>query len=137
MDELTPPPDVSPVSLTNGYFAGDVSQPKASISPNVRHALPNAKRAVKLAPASPPEGSVVMGPGNVNGRGRTMSQSSSTDREMSTEVMGQPLNGNNDETRSTSRKRPSSDTLDYPRRRATIAVRMRMLLTSCRRLTYA
>jgi len=126
MAGLIPSPDLSPVSLTNGHFAGDICQSKASISPNVHHTLPTTKRAVKLAPASPPESTAAMGLGNVNGRGRTMSQSSSTDREMSTEVMGQPPNGTNDETRSTSRKRPSSDTLDYPRRRATIAVRIRM-----------
>lgn len=56
-----------------------------------------------------------------------MSQSSGTDREMSSEATPNPGNGapptsNGAEPRPTSKKRPSTDAIDYPRRRATIAV---------------
>jgi hypothetical protein len=67
-------------------------------------------------------------------RPRNMSQSSGTDREMSTN--GTPpatnqgntapsstiSNGTSSEQRPSNKKRPSTDTIDYPRRRATIAV---------------
>ncbi|KAF2739478.1 hypothetical protein EJ04DRAFT_326679 [Polyplosphaeria fusca] len=54
-----------------------------------------------------------------------MSQSSGTDREMSHDTTSAPSNGtaptSNGEPRPTTKKRPSTDTIDYPRRRATIA----------------
>jgi hypothetical protein len=65
-------------------------------------------------------------------RPRNMSQSSGTDREMS--INGTPpaqsqsgstaptSYGSHSEPRPANKKRPSTDTLDYPRRRATIAV---------------
>ncbi|CAI6335081.1 unnamed protein product [Periconia digitata] len=61
-------------------------------------------------------------------RPRNMSQSSGTDREMSSEATTAPLpNGvapptsNGIEPRPPNKKRPSTDAIDYPRRRATIA----------------
>ena len=68
-------------------------------------------------------------------RPRNMSQSSGTDREMSSDLTppaqsnGMPptsngSNGAHSESRPNPKKRPSTDTIDYPRRRATIAVQM-------------
>lgn len=128
---VTPSPDVSPVSAatTNGHF------PRDSFSLNLS-TLPDASSFVlKSALKSPhllesPNG---FGPSNgiLNGtfkkRPRNMSQSSGTDREMSSEAAqsqpnGAPPTSNGPEPRPTTKKRPSTDTIDYPRRRATIAV---------------
>jgi hypothetical protein len=71
-------------------------------------------------------------------RPRNMSQSSGTDREMS--INGTPpaqsqagstaptSHSSAGEPRPANKKRPSTDTIDYPRRRATIAVRQRCKL---------
>ncbi|KAF1983540.1 hypothetical protein K402DRAFT_406780 [Aulographum hederae CBS 113979] len=126
MAALTPSPDVSPVSLTNGYFAGDSFPPpnsnsKHSVSPViVTNSHSKTKRSVKLATGTAPHGHFRTRL-TVNGKVRTMSQSSSTDRELSTEVVGQQTGQSTDEPRPNPRKRQNSDTVDYPRRRATIA----------------
>ncbi|KAF2746830.1 hypothetical protein M011DRAFT_403766 [Sporormia fimetaria CBS 119925] len=137
MAQVTPSPDVSPVSAatTNGQFPRDsfclnlstlpdqsnfllktsLKSPHLQDSPNVFSFSPSLSATFKKRP-------------------RNMSQSSGTDREMSTETtLPQPngaaptSNGTNtngtqpSEPRPTTKKRPSTDTIDYPRRRATIA----------------
>ena len=132
MAGVTPSPDVSPVSAatTNGQF------PRDSFCLNLS-TLPDANNFVlKSTLKSPhllesPNGfystnSVLNG--TFKKRPRNMSQSSGTDREMSHDATSQPptTNGNgptsNGEPRANNKKRPSTDTIDYPRRRATIAV---------------
>lgn len=137
MAGLTPSPDISPVSAatTNGLF------PRDSFCLNLS-ALPDASSfMLKSALRSPhllesPNGLFFGGGLNsYRKRPRNMSQSSGTDREMSTN--GTPpatsqagsnalttinSNGTSSEPRPSNKKRPSTDTIDYPRRRATIAV---------------
>lgn len=129
MAGVTPSPDVSPVSAatTNGQF------PRDSFCLNLSN-LPDANNfAFKSTLKSPhllesPNG-FYSGNGLINGtfkrRPRNMSQSSGTDREMSNDGTAPPTNGSgptsNGEPRSNNKKRPSTDTIDYPRRRATIA----------------
>ncbi|KAF2268580.1 hypothetical protein CC78DRAFT_613285 [Lojkania enalia] len=130
MAGVTPSPDVSPVSAatTNGQF------PRDSFCLNLS-TLPDASNfALKSTLKSPhllesPNG-FHSGPGFLNGsfkrRPRNMSQSSGTDREMSNDAPQAPPNSsaptsNGTEPRSSAKKRPSTDTIDYPRRRATIA----------------
>lgn len=67
--------------------------------------------------------------GTFKKRPRNMSQSSGTDREMSSEATSiglpngiAPPTSNGIEPRPPTKKRPSTDAIDYPRRRATIAV---------------
>jgi hypothetical protein len=131
MAGVTPSPDVSPVSAatTNGHF------PRDSFCLNLS-TLPDASNFVlKTSLKSPhlldsPNG-FYSGTGILNGsykkRPRNMSQSSGTDREMSNDTTQTQPNGSaptsNGEPRSSTKKRPSTDTIDYPRRRATIAVR--------------
>lgn len=137
MAGLTPSPDISPVSAatTNGLF------PRDSFCLNLS-SLPDASSfMLKSALRSPhllesPNG-LYFGSGGLSNsyrkRPRNMSQSSGTDREMSTNgtppatnQAGAPSstisNGTSSEPRPPNKKRPSTDTIDYPRRRATIAV---------------
>jgi hypothetical protein len=144
MAGLTPSPDISPVSAatTNGLF------PRDSFCLNLS-ALPDASSfMLKSALRSPhllesPNG-LFFGSGGLNSyrkRPRNMSQSSGTDREMSTN--GTPpatsqagstartssiSNGTSSEQRPPNKKRPSTDAIDYPRRRATIAVLLHMFI---------
>ena len=138
MAGITPSPDVSPVSsaTTNGRFPRDAFCLNLST-------LPDANSFVlKSALTSPhlldsPNG-LFSGAGRLSNpfkkRPRNMSQSSGTDREMSNEntppasnaiaPTSNGSNGSNAEPRPASKKRPSTDTIDYPRRRATIAVQL-------------
>ncbi|OAG03597.1 uncharacterized protein CC84DRAFT_860350 [Paraphaeosphaeria sporulosa] len=126
----TPSPEGSPVSAvtTNGAFPRDSFCLNLSTLPDSSNFL--LKSALKSPhlldspTAFSPASSVLGGP--FKSRPRNMSQSSGTDREMSTEATPNPANGapptsNGIEPRSTTKKRPSTDTIDYPRRRATIA----------------
>jgi hypothetical protein len=135
MASITPSPDVSPVSAatTNGQF------PRDSVCLNLS-TLPDAGNFIlKSALRSPhllesPNGLFSGDSSNpFRKRPRNMSQSSGTDREMSSELTppaqsngtaptSNGTNGSNTEPRPSSKKRPSTDTIDYPRRRATIAV---------------
>jgi len=130
MAGVTPSPDLSPVSAatTNGHF------PRDSFCLNLS-TLPDASNFVlKTTLKSPhlldsPNG-FYSGTDILNGsfkkRPRNMSQSSGTDREMSSDATQAQPNGiaptSNGEPRPSTKKRPSTDTIDYPRRRATIAV---------------
>jgi hypothetical protein len=137
MAGITPSPDVSPVSAatTNGGF------PRDAFCLNLS-ALPDANSFIlKSALTSPhlldsPNG-FFSGSGGLSNpfrkRPRNMSQSSGTDREMSNDntppaqtngiaPTSNGTNGTSTEPRSSTKKRPSTDTIDYPRRRATIAV---------------
>ncbi|ORY07511.1 hypothetical protein BCR34DRAFT_18299 [Clohesyomyces aquaticus] len=128
MAAVTPSPDVSPVSAatTNGQF------PRDSFCLNLS-TLPDAGNFVLKSTLKSPHllespNGFYSGNGLLNGsfkkRPRNMSQSSGTDREMSSDTTHAP-NGaaptSNGEPRSNNKKRPSTDTIDYPRRRATIA----------------
>ena len=138
MAGLTPSPDISPVSAatTNGLF------PQDSFCLNLS-ALPDSSNfMLKSALRSPhligsPNGLFFGGTGlnSYRKRPRNMSQSSGTDREMSTNstppathhtgsitAVSTISNGTHSEQRPPNKKRPSTDTIDYPRRRATIAV---------------
>jgi len=128
---VTPSPEVSPVSAatTNGAFPRDSFCLNLSTLPDASNFL--LKSALKSphlleSPnAFSPASSVLSA--TFKPRPRNMSQSSGTDREMSTEATPNPANGipptsNGTEPRPTTKKRPSTDTIDYPRRRATIAV---------------
>lgn len=130
MAAVTPSPDVSPVSAatTNGQF------PRDSFCLNLS-TLPDASNFVLKSTLKSPHllespNGFYSGSGVLNGtfkkRPRNMSQSSGTDREMSNDTTGPQTNGSaptsNSEPRSSTKKRPSTDTIDYPRRRATIAV---------------
>jgi hypothetical protein len=135
MAELTPSPDISPVSAptTNGLFPRDSFCLNLSTLPDASNfMLKSALRSPYLLDS--PNG-LFFGSGGLSNayrkRPRNMSQSSGTDREMSTN--GTPpatnqaftrtlSNGTSSEQRPPNKKRPSTDTLDYPRRRATIAV---------------
>jgi hypothetical protein len=124
----TPSPEVSPVSAatTNGAFPRDSFCLNLSTLPDSSNFL--LKSALKSPhllnspTAFSPASSVLGGP--FKSRPRNMSQSSGTDREMSSEATahGTPPTSNGIEPRPTTKKRPSTDTIDYPRRRATIAV---------------
>ena len=138
MAGLTPSPDISPVSAatSNGLF------PQDSFCLNLS-ALPDSSNfMLKSALRSPhligsPNGLFFGGTGlnSYRKRPRNMSQSSGTDREMSTNstppathhtgstaAVSTISNGTHSEQRPPNKKRPSTDTIDYPRRRATIAV---------------
>lgn len=126
----TPSPEVSPVSAatTSGAFPRDSFSLNLSTLPDSNFLLKSALKSPHLLDsptAFSPASSVLGGP--FKSRPRNMSQSSGTDREMSTEATPNPANGapptsNSSEPRLTTKKRPSTDTIDYPRRRATIAV---------------
>lgn len=129
---VTPSPDVSPVSAatTSGAFPRDSFCLNLSTLPDSGNFL--LKSALKSPhlldspTAFSPASSVLSGPFRT--RPRNMSQSSGTDREMSTEATPNPANNapptsNGSEPRMSTKKRPSTDAIDYPRRRATIAVR--------------
>jgi hypothetical protein len=126
MAAVTPSPDVSPVSAatTNGQF------PRDSFCLNLS-TLPDSSNFVLKSTLKSPH--LLESPNGffpTNGvfkkRPRNMSQSSGTDREMSNDAQPQPNGGgptsNSSEPRPNPKKRPSTDTIDYPRRRATIAV---------------
>lgn len=138
MAGLTPSPDISPVSAatTNGLFPRDSFCLNLSTLPDASgFMLKSALRSPHLLES--PNG-LFFGGGGLNSyrkRPRNMSQSSGTDRDMSTN--GTPpatnhagttaltsinSNGTGSEQRPANKKRPSTDTIDYPRRRATIAV---------------
>ncbi|KAF2656022.1 C6 zinc finger domain-containing protein [Lophiostoma macrostomum CBS 122681] len=123
MAGMTPSPDVSPVSAatTNGHF------PRDSFCLNLS-TLPDASNFVLKSTLKSPH--LLESPngfytGSFKKRPRNMSQSSGTDREMSNDTTHAPSNGtaptSNGEHRASTKKRPSTDTIDYPRRRATIA----------------
>ncbi|KAJ4332993.1 hypothetical protein N0V87_007970 [Didymella glomerata] len=137
MAGLTPSPDISPVSAatTNGLFPRDSFCLNLSTLPDTSSfMLKSALRSPHLLES--PNG-LFFGGGGLNSyrkRPRNMSQSSGTDREMSTNgtppAMSQAgstaltttnSNGTSSEPRPPNKKRPSTDTIDYPRRRATIA----------------
>jgi hypothetical protein len=139
MAGLTPSPDISPVSAatTNGLFPRDSFCLNLSTLPDAgSFVLKSALRSPHLLES--PNGLFFGGTGLRNSyrkRPRNMSQSSGTDREMSTN--GTPpatnqagstaptstiSNSTSSEQRPPNKKRPSTDTIDYPRRRATIAV---------------
>ena len=151
MAGLTPSPDISPVSAatTNGLFPRDSFCVNLSTLPDASSfMLKSALRSPHLLES--PNGLFFGGAGLSNSyrkRPRNMSQSSGTDREMSTN--GTPpatnqagstaptstiSNGTSSEQRPPNKKRPSTDTIDYPRRRATIAVWQRVALL-CSTLT--
>ncbi|KAJ4347198.1 uncharacterized protein N0V89_011137 [Didymosphaeria variabile] len=125
----TPSPEVSPVSAatTNGAFPRDSFCLNLSTLPESNFLLKSALKSPHLLDsptAFSPASSVLGGP--FKSRPRNMSQSSGTDREMSTEATpntanGAPPTSNGMEQRPNTKKRPSTDTIDYPRRRATIA----------------
>lgn len=138
MAGITPSPEISPVSAatTSGGFPRDAFCLNLST-------LPDASSFVlKSSLTSPhlldsPNG-LFTGSGGLTGtlkkRPRNMSQSSGTDREMSNDhtppaqtngiaPTSNGTHGANTEPRPATKKRPSTDTIDYPRRRATIAVR--------------
>lgn len=129
MAGVTPSPDVSPVSAatTNGHFPRDSFCLNLSTLPDASNFI--LKSALKSPHLLESPKSFYSSSGSLNGafkkRPRNMSQSSGTDRDMSTDPQPQP-NGtaptSNGEPRQSSKKRPSTDTIDYPRRRATIAV---------------
>jgi hypothetical protein len=137
MTAITPSPDISPVSAatTNGQFPQDSFCLNLSTLPDTGNfALKSALRSPHLLES--PNG-FFSGRGGLSNsftkRPRNMSQSSGTDREMSSDLTppaqsnGMPptsngTNGNHSEPRPNPKKRPSTDTIDYPRRRATIAV---------------
>jgi hypothetical protein len=137
MAGITPSPEVSPVSAatTNGQFPRDSFCLNLSTLPDTANfVLKSALRSPHLLES--PNG--LFSPhGGLNNpfkkRPRNMSQSSGTDREMSSELTppaqsngtaptSNGINGTHSESRPNSKKRPSTDTIDYPRRRATIAV---------------
>jgi len=138
MAGITPSPDVSPVSsaTTNGGFPQDAFCLNLSTLPDANSFI------LKSALTSPhlldsPNG-LFSGAGRLSNpfkkRPRNMSQSSGTDREMSNETTPPASNGiaptsngtdgSGPEPRPATKKRPSTDTIDYPRRRATIAVQL-------------
>jgi hypothetical protein len=135
MAGITPSPDVSPVSAatTNGQFPRDSFCLNLSTLPDANNfILKSALRSPHLLES--PNG-LFSGSSGLNNpfkkRPRNMSQSSGTDREMSNDTPPAQLNGmpptsnginGSAEPRPTTKKRPSTDTIDYPRRRATIAV---------------
>lgn len=136
MAAITPSPDVSPVSAatTNGQFPRDSFCLNLSTLPDAgSFILKSALRSPHLLES--PNGLFSVHGGSSNSfrkRPRNMSQSSGTDREMSSDLTppaqsnGAPTshngNGTSSESRPSTKKRPSTDTIDYPRRRATIAV---------------
>ncbi|KAF2687853.1 hypothetical protein K458DRAFT_294921 [Lentithecium fluviatile CBS 122367] len=127
---VTPSPDVSPVSAatTNGQFPRDSFCLNISTLPDAGNfVLKSALKSPHLLESpngfSPTSGFLT---GTFKKRPRNMSQSSGTDREMSSDPThpqsnGAPPTSNGSEPRATTKKRPSTDTIDYPRRRATIA----------------
>jgi hypothetical protein len=134
MAGITPSPDISPVSAatTNGGFPRDAFCLNLSTLPDANSfILKSALRSPHLLES--PNG-LFSGSGALSNpfkkRPRNMSQSSGTDREMShehtppaqTNGIAPTSNGTDSEPRPTTKKRPSTDTIDYPRRRATIAV---------------
>jgi hypothetical protein len=137
MAGITPSPEVSPVSAatTNGQFPRDSFCLNLSTLPDAGNfVLKSALRSPHLLES--PNG-VFSGNSGLNNpfkkRPRNMSQSSGTDREMSSDLTppaqsngtaptSNGTNGNHTEPRPVTKKRPSTDTIDYPRRRATIAV---------------
>ena len=131
----TPSPDASPVSAvtTNGAFPRDSFCLNLSTLPDSNFLLKSALKSPHLLDsptAFSPTSSVLGGP--FKRRPRNMSQSSGTDREMSNDntppasngiaPTSNGTNGTSTEPRPSTKKRPSTDTIDYPRRRATIAV---------------
>lgn len=137
MAGITPSPDVSPVSAatSNGHFPRDSFTLSLSNLPDAgSFVLKSALRSPHLLDS--PNGLFPSPSSNpFKKRPRNMSQSSGTDREMSNDNTppAQPngaaptsngTNATSTEPRPMAKKRPSTDTIDYPRRRATIAVRL-------------
>ena len=137
MAGITPSPEVSPVSAatTNGQFPRDSFCLNLSTLPDAGNfMLKSALRSPHLLES--PNGLYSPHGGLTNPfkkRPRNMSQSSGTDREMSSDLTppaqsngtaptSNGANGTHSEPRPSTKKRPSTDTIDYPRRRATIAV---------------
>lgn len=130
MAGITPSPDVSPVSAatTNGRFPRDSFCLNLSTLPDAGNfVLKSALRSPHLLES--PNGLFSGGSGSsfFRKRPRNMSQSSGTDHDdntppAQTAPTSNGTNGNGSEPRQNGKKRPSTDTIDYPRRRATIAV---------------
>ncbi|KAF2457545.1 hypothetical protein BDY21DRAFT_28567 [Lineolata rhizophorae] len=137
MAAVTPSPDVSPVSAatTNGHFPHDQFCLNLAALPDTSNfVLKTALKSPHLALDSPisPNGLYSPSNGILNGpafkkRPRNMSQSS-TERDLSGDkpplsAGAAPAATNGADSRQTTnpKKRPSTDTIDYPRRRATIA----------------
>jgi hypothetical protein len=124
---MTPSPDVSPVSAatTNGRFPPDFCLNLSTVPDASNFVLKTALKSPHLldSPNSFYAPTNALG-GSYKKRPRNMSQSSGTDREMSNDAAPPQQNGptSNNEQRPNPKKRPSTDTIDYPRRRATIAV---------------
>ncbi|PVH94841.1 C6 zinc finger domain-containing protein [Periconia macrospinosa] len=136
MAAITPSPEpISPAvsaATSNGQF------PRDSLCLNLSNLPDTGSFSFKSALRSPhllesPIG-FGAGPNFLNGtfkkRPRNMSQSSGTDREMSSEAtsagllpngVAAPTSNGSIEPRPPNKKRPSTDAIDYPRRRATIA----------------
>ncbi|KAF2012331.1 hypothetical protein BU24DRAFT_465880 [Aaosphaeria arxii CBS 175.79] len=130
MAGVTPSPDVSPVSAatSTGQFPRDSFCLNLSTLPDASNFL--LKSTLKSPHLLDSPNGFYTGGGPFKKRPRNMSQSSGTDREMSSEATqvaapngtAPTSNGNTTtEPRPTTKKRPSTDTIDYPRRRATIA----------------
>jgi hypothetical protein len=137
MAAITPSPEVSPVSAatTNGRFPRDAFCLNLSTLPDANSfVLKSTLTSPHLLDSPnglfPPTGGLNT---TFKKRPRNMSQSSGTDREMSNDNTppaqsnGIPptsngTNGTGTDPRPATKKRPSTDTIDYPRRRATIAV---------------
>lgn len=144
MAGITPSPDISPVSAatTNGLFPQDSFCLNLSTLPDTSNfMLKSALRSPHLLES--PNGFFFGSSGlskSYRKRPRNMSQSSGTDREMSTNgtppashhaggtALSTISSGTGGEPRPLNKKRPSIDTIDYPRRRATIAVLQNMPL---------
>ncbi|KAF2835678.1 C6 zinc finger domain-containing protein [Patellaria atrata CBS 101060] len=125
MSAVTPSPDVSPVSAatTNGHFPRDQFCLNLSTLPDASNfVLKSTLKSPHLldSPTGFYSGNNVLN-GQFKKRPRNMSQSSGTDRELSNEAQPQGNGPTSNDNRSNPKKRPSTDTIDYPRRRATIA----------------
>jgi hypothetical protein len=146
MTAITPSPDVSPVSAatTSGQFPRDSFCLNLSTLPDAGNfVLKSALRSPHLLES--PNG-LFSGHGSLSNpfqkRPRNMSQSSGTDRELSSDLTppaqsngmaptSHGSNGTHSESRPNPKKRPSTDTIDYPRRRATIAVLFSLKIAFC------
>lgn len=139
MAAITPSPEpISPAvsaATSNGQFPRDSLCLNLSSLPDANSfTLKSALKSPHLL-ESPLGSSFSFLNGSFKKRPRNMSQSSGTDREMSSEATpgllpngggaggAAPTSNGGIEPRPPNKKRPSTDAIDYPRRRATIAVR--------------
>lgn len=152
MTPVTPSPDVSPLSaeptttaaLSHAHYsrAGDAFALNLGTLPDASNFL--LKTSLKSPhlpldspacfPFSPMSNTFLNGSGNYKKRSRNMSTTSSAERDVQSNMDSQATphqhsvfsngttNGTADVQSSNAKKRPSDGTIDYPRRRATIAV---------------